>query len=82
MTQQFLHIMAGKADAELSAALVKVRFKVATSDRMLGGLDVRVRRDTNDEAAVMAIVSRIAPDAVRGPNGTPAMNLRDYRSGL
>jgi len=82
MSQKFLHLMVGEVEDKVAAELAKAGFRVARSDRMVGGLDVRVRSGTNDESVVMDIASRIAPDASRGPDGTPASNLRGYRAGL
>jgi hypothetical protein len=82
MEQQFMHIMAGDAEATLAAELTSAGFKVAPSGRMSGGIHVRVRVGTADEATVQRITDRVAPSATFGPSGSPTTHLEGYRSGL
>lgn len=71
MDQKFLHIIAGDSEAALSSELTKAGFQVGPSGRMSGGLNVRVRSESNDETTVTDIVNRIAPKTSFGPSGAP-----------
>jgi hypothetical protein len=82
MEQKFVHIMAGENESILVAALTSAGFKVGPSGRLSGGVHVRVRTGTQDEATVEATAARVAPDAIFGPSGSPTTHLEGYRDGL
>lgn len=78
--QTFLHIMSSDG-AALTRKLQAAGFRVTPSQRMSGGIHVRVREDTDDRAEVERIVEEVTPGATYGPEGAPTMNIADYRQG-
>lgn len=67
-----LHLMAPDEQlVGLTNRLEPLGVQVRPSARMSGGVHVRVREGTDDEAEVQAIVDAVAPNARRGPSGTP-----------
>lgn len=78
-----MHIM-GPADqlAALTSRLESTGFRVHESRRMPGGIEVRYREGTGDEADVLAAMAAAAPDAKRGPvDGAPSRHFPGYREG-
>lgn len=80
--QKLLYIVgAGAAEPALRRRLAAEGFDAKPSGRLAGGIHVRIRVGTDDEATVDRIVSEVAPDAARGPSGTPIYDFEGYREG-
>ena len=81
ISQQFLLLTAPDNQlAALSSRLQALGFDVTPSGRMVAGVHVRVHQDNaDDEADVQAFVDAVAPDARRGPSGSPTRHVVGYR---
>ena len=80
MSQRMLHLMAPPdQERELTTRLRSSGFQVSASGRLAGGIHVRVRAGSTDEAEVDRIAAEVAPDARRGPAATPTHDLAGYR---
>jgi hypothetical protein len=79
MSQRFMHLVAKANGSELERRLTAAGFHVAPSGRRVGGIHVRYRTDTNDEAEIERIVAAVAPGTNRGPDGAPTMTIDGYR---
>ncbi len=80
--QTFLYLYGG--DEQLSVLTKKLEakgFAVSPAKRMTGGIHVRVRENTEDEATVETLRASLAPDVRQGPGAAPSMSLKDYRAG-
>ena len=74
-----MHLVANDNESELGRRLTAAGFHVAPSGRLAGGIHVRYRTDTNDEAEIEQIVASVSPGAHRGPDGAPTMHIQGYR---
>lgn len=82
MSQSLLHVMPAQTlEATLRRRLEGAGFRTTPSGRMSGGIHVRVRENTGDEAEVRRIVDEVAPGAEYGPAGSPTHDVVDYRKG-
>lgn len=78
----FMHLMSSDSGlATLTKRLEAADFLVAPSHRAVGGIHVRVRTETGDEAEVERIVAEVAPGTRRGTSGAPTMDIKGYREG-
>lgn len=82
MRQMFMHLIASDSQlSRLTKRLEAAAFLVIPSRRASGGIHVRVRTETGDEAEVERIVAEVAPETKRGPGGAPTTDIKGYRQG-
>lgn len=79
MSQKFMHLIAGPNEPELARRLTAAGFRAAQSGRLAGGIHVRYRTESGDEAEIERIVAAVAPGTRRGPDGAPTMSIDGYR---
>jgi hypothetical protein len=79
MSQKFMHLMPGPKESELAQRLTAAGLHAAPSGRLAGGIHVRYRTATNDEAEIERIVAAVAPGTSRGPGGAPTVFIEGYR---
>lgn len=82
MGQAFMHYYGDdNGMAEFMRRLEAAGYRVGPANRDVGGVHIRIREGTGDEADVAQIAAEVAPDLVRGPDGSPTVTLVGYREG-